>query len=90
MCLSPETAQHVYQAVKNNQPVAPMYIKAQHDIDSHLFNSEDSVETDPNPYEAELTRGRISCFSGSYDFLKGPEFYFVIIFYLSDLYCSFQ
>ena len=56
MCLFSEAAQHANQAVQNKQPVVPMHIKAQHDIDSHSWGFQDSVETDSNPYEAALTR----------------------------------
>ena len=45
VCLSPEAAQHVYQAVQNNQPVTHMHIKTKCDIDLHSCESKDSVET---------------------------------------------
>ena len=55
-CLSPEAAQHVYQAVQNDQPATPIQIKAEHAIDSPACDSQDSVEPDTNPSEAALTR----------------------------------
>ena len=54
--MSPEAAQHVYKAVKNNQPVAAIRIEAECAIYSPACNSQDSVEHDKIQYEVALTR----------------------------------
>ena len=55
-CLFPEDAHHVYKAVQNDQPVAPIQLEVEHAVDSSACDSQDSVEPDTNPYEAALTR----------------------------------